>query len=135
MSHPIHQTQRIDHITSLPESSSHHSQILATAPLLHGTRSTYSIAITRGFDAARPICAYLVGYERSEYPEGTIFRRTLGNDVEEAVKELYSDVIIDAGKVMEKKGCGATFRGVQMEIDDAEGWTWKVKTEKKRGQQ
>jgi hypothetical protein len=89
MSHDIHQTQKIDNTTLLPESVTHHSQILATAPLLHGTRFTYSIIIALSpSESPKSMCAYLVGYERSEYPEETIRRRGLRNDEEEAVKGL-----------------------------------------------
>ena len=47
------------------------------------------------------------------------------------MKGLWSDVIMDAGKVMETKECGATFRRVEMEIDDAGAWMWKIKSEER----
>jgi hypothetical protein len=79
-----------------------------------------------------PILAYLVGYDREvtayDGPERTILRQGKGNDADEAIHGLWTDVIMDAGLVMERKGCGGKFRRGEMESEDAGKWKWTVKS-------
>jgi hypothetical protein len=63
--------------------------------------------------------AYLICYAG---PEGKLLREGQGEDAEQAVKALWTDVLIDAGRVMESKACGSRFGDGEMEIEDAGKW-------------